>query len=71
MDKLLQKIFDDSEKAEFLEAINEFLPNCQRAIVVFETQTDFQYFQLGFNRTYEVIGFLNWIENMVREAEKE
>ena len=74
MDKTLQKIYDDSEKAEFLETINAILPDCKRVIVLFETtkedMSDFQYFQLGFKQTYEVLGFLHWFEDMTMGAEE-
>ena len=76
-DKLIQKIFEDSEKAEFLESIEEILPKCRRAIICFESphdsdkgMTNFQYFQLGFRQSYEVSGFLQWIEEMILEADR-
>jgi len=74
-DKELQKIFDDSQKAEFMEAINEHLPKSYRAMVCFETRTEdgggtkseFQYCQIGFVQSYEVGGFLKHFSNMVED----
>lgn len=76
MDKVLQKIFDDSEKAEFLEAIQQELPKARRAIILFESPADqdkkltnFQYYQMGFKQLYEVLGFLSWLDELIRESE--
>jgi hypothetical protein len=70
-DPILQKIFKDSEKAELLEKISEQLKNARRMVVVFETPSDkegcseFQYYQLGFTMTYEVLGMLDWTKDLI------
>lgn len=82
MDKLIQKIFTDSEKAELLEYLAERLPNCDRVVVILESRdpetqegSTFEYIQLGFRQTYEILGFLDWFyqtiqkDNAVEEGE--
>ena len=74
-DKIIKKIFEDSEKAEFLEAVGEELPKARRVIICFEKPDDdkdnlshFSYYQIGFKMTYELIGFLMWIQDLVNET---
>lgn len=77
-DKYIQKILDDSDKAEFLENVTKVLPKCRRIIVAFEIPsedkpdvTDYNYAQWGFKMTYEVMGFLELVKEMVIEATAE
>jgi hypothetical protein len=77
MDDMIQKIFTDSEKAEFLETVAKELKDSRRAIVIFEkpvekeNKSDFTYYQLGFKQVYEVLGFLDWTKEMVIEDSEE
>lgn len=65
-----ENIKDGCDKAEFLERINEYLPKCRRAIVIFDTPgekpktTDFHYAQVGFMQSYELMGFLDMVKDI-------
>jgi len=75
MDSTLRRIFDESEKAEFLDAVSTELVTSDKAIVCFEEiiegkrMSNFQYLQLGFRQTYEVIGFLDFIKEIIRDTD--
>ncbi len=78
LDKLIQKIFADSEKAELLEAISDKLTDATRVIIFFESRSPeqddvslFEYFQLGFRQEYEILGFIKWLEHVIIENEEE
>lgn len=75
-DDLIKKIFEESEKAELLEAVAEELKGCRRIVVMFESPREnnmsfFQYYQMGFRQSYEVLGFLDWLKEMIMESDEE
>lgn len=74
VDKVIQKIFSDSEKAELLEYLSEKLPNCDRVVVTLESRdlemrksSTFEYLQLGFKQTYEILGFLDFFYHTIQQ----
>jgi len=76
-DPTIKRLLDESDKAEFLETFTSKLHDCRRAVICFESPTKeeddsvlFEYYQIGFRQTYEILGFLNWIMNLI-EAEEE
>jgi len=79
VDKVIKKIFEDSEKAEFLEAVSEELARARRVVICFESphddnpdMTHFIYYQVGCKMTYEILGYLSYMGDVVLEAgEKE
>lgn len=78
VDKVIKKIFEDSEKAEFLEAVSEELARARRVVICFESPhndnpnlTHFIYYQLGFKMTYEILGYLSYMGDLVLEAGEE
>lgn len=72
MDDTMRKIFDRSEKAEFLEAVSDNLEDAHRVIICFEKKkpdkmSEFQYYQLGFDQLYEISGFFEYMRDLVVE----
>ena len=76
-DKLIEKIFKESEKSDFVDFVAEKMKISSRAIVCFEIDTpdkkasDFHYCQIGFKQTYEVLGFMQWLEEIIIENSTE
>jgi len=74
-DKFIEKLLEDSDRGVFLERITERLPTCRRVIVAFESpheesdEANFEYFQIGFKHTYEVLGFLEYVKDVVLETD--
>ena len=72
-----ENIKDGCDKAEFLDRINQYLPKCRRALVIFDTPgeiphtTDFHYAQVGFIQTYELSGFLDMVKDIVWDNDGE
>ena len=70
MDKTIQTYLKNSEKAEFLEFVNEHLPTSFRAIVLFEIRnpdngiSEYKGLQYGFNQDYEIDGFLAYAREL-------
>lgn len=70
MDKSIENIFKNSDKAEFLEFVNQYLPDCFRAVVLFEMRnldtdkSDYEGLQHGFSQLYELDGFLRYTNEL-------
>ena len=77
MIKTVEDILKNSDKAEFLEFTNEQLPNCMRAIVMFETRdettnkSNYESRQIGFKQEYEIEGFLEYNKRLFTYEDEE
>jgi len=65
------------DKAEFLDRINKYLPDCTRAFVILEVPDEsikgsmFHSAQVGFKQYYEVMGFLEYAKELYYDDDEE
>lgn len=70
--EFLKSIFNRSQKAELIDAIVENdLEDAYRILVCIEKrypnrqESDYQYYQLGFDQLYEIQGFIGCIDDII------